>query len=354
MSKLHSSIGVFSHARVAAYLVVCVSLMLLAGGCKTSSKVSVPQLLSPLAEADTPRLISEINRLATVRSLRAKVDIQFLDTSFAECGVAEKYRTAEGSVTLQRPGQVYLTIDGPFGVNIAQMTSDGTQFRVAILRGDEKYKKFVKGTNAADYGKLSNGGAVDCKEGGGNNNNTADAMGVRTVSALSSLRPQHFTDALLLLPAATPGANFTYAQTEDFVEEPDTRPTAKRGARVVRGYYLLVELVPVEADRARVTRRFWFDRVGGEVRLARVQTYDPRGQLTTDVVYKTPVNFGEAGTYKLPSQVELTRPQDRYSLRISYQAPDAVKLDQSYEGDVFDLKNSWSLPEVDLDAQKKE
>lgn len=349
MSKLYSIVRVFSRARLAAYLLVCVSL-LMASGCKPSSKVSVPQLLSPLAEADTARLIAEINRLATVRSLRAKVDIQFLDTSFAECGVAEKYRTAEGSVTLQRPGQVYLTIDGPFGVNIAQMTSDGTQFRVAILRGDEKYKKFVKGTNAADYGKLSNGGAVNCKE-GGNGNNTADAMGVRTVSALSSLRPQHFTDALLLLPAATPGANFTYAQTEDFVEEPDTRPTAKRGARVVRGYYLLVEFVPVEGDRARVTRRFWFDRIG-EVRLARVQTYDPRGQLMTDVVYKTPVNFGEAGTYKLPSQVELTRPQDRYSLRISYQAPDAVKLDQSYERDVFDLKNSWSLPEVDLDAQK--
>jgi hypothetical protein len=335
---------VSSRTRLAGWLLVVASLVA-AGGCNPSRKVSVPQLLTPLAEADTSRLISEINRLAVVRSLRGKVDIQFLDTSFAECGVAEKYRTAEGSVTLQRPGQVYLTIDGPFGVNIAQMTSDGRQFRVAVLRGDEKYKKFVKGTNDADYGKLPNAEPVKCN----GNGDQADAMGVRTVSALSSLRPQHFTDALLLLPAATPGANFTYAQTETFEEEPDARPRAKKGARVVRGYYLLVELVPLAEGRARVTRRFWFDRVG-ELRLARVQTYDARGQLTTDVVYKSPVNFGEAGTYKLPSQIELTRPQDRYALRISYQTPESVKLDQPYEGEVFDLKNSWNLPEVDLDA----
>lgn len=349
MSKLYRKFKVSARARGIAYLSV-VALLLASSGCKPSSKVSVPQLLAPLAEADTPRLIAEINRIAVVRSLRAKVDIQFLDTSFAECGVAEKYRTAEGSVTLQRPGQVYLTIDGPFGVNIAQMTSDGTQFRVAVLRGDEKYKKFVKGTNAADYGKLPNGAAANCKEGNGGKD--ADAMGARTVSALSSLRPQHFTDALLLLPAASEGARFTYAQTEAFEEEPDTRTGAKRGARVVRGYYVLVELAPLSEGRARVTRRFWFDRVG-ELRLARVQTYDPRGQLTTDVVYKAPVNFGEAGTYKLPSQVELTRPQDRYSLRISYQAPEAVKLDTEFPVTAFQLENSWGLPEVDLDAQKK-
>lgn len=336
-----------SRVRRASYCFILAAL-LVASACKPSSKVSVPQLLSPLADADTAQLLGEINRLAAVRSLRGKVDIQFLDTSFAECGVAEKYRTAEGSVTLQRPGQVYLTIDGPFGVNIAQMTSNGQQFRVAVLRGDEKYKKFVKGTNAADYGRLPNSETPKCQGDG----KKQDEMNVRTVSALSSLRPQHFTDALLVVPVATAGSNLIYAQSEDFEEEADTRPNARRGARVVRGYYVLAELEPSAPNRARVTRRFWFDRVGS-IRLARVQTYDRRGQLTTDVIYKDQRPFGEEGTYRLPAQIELTRPQDRYSLRISYQSPESVRLDRPYEANTFELTNSWGLEEVDLDNPKK-
>ena len=34
------------------------------------------------------------------------------------------------------------------------MASDGEHFRVAVLKGDDKYKRFVKGTNSADYGKF--------------------------------------------------------------------------------------------------------------------------------------------------------------------------------------------------------
>jgi len=55
-------------------------------------------------------MISEVNRLAAVRSIHGKVDILFEDTSFAEAGIAEKYRQADGTLTIQRPGQVYLVI----------------------------------------------------------------------------------------------------------------------------------------------------------------------------------------------------------------------------------------------------
>ena len=54
---------------------------------------------------------------------------------------------------MQRPGKIYLGIEFSF-VDIAQMSSDGERFRVAVLRGDEKYKRFVKGTNSAIYPKL--------------------------------------------------------------------------------------------------------------------------------------------------------------------------------------------------------
>ena len=131
------------------------------------------------------------------------------------------------------------------------------------------------------------------------------------MSALSSLRPHHLTEAFLVPPAAPDDPNRVYAVGESFEEEADPRPTAKPGARVVRGYYILTELELQQQNRARITRRFWFDRVG-TLRLARVQTYGEHGELLTDVVYSNPQGFGAEGKYRLPAQIELTRPQDHY------------------------------------------
>ena len=137
-------------------------ILTVATACNIVKKpVEVEKLLTPLAEADTTHLIAAINSLAGVRSIHGKVDIQFEDTSFATSGIAEKYRTADGSVTLQRPGKVYLIVQGPFSTDVARMTSDGEHFRIAILKGDEKYRRFVRGTNNAVYPKLEMDGNPD-------------------------------------------------------------------------------------------------------------------------------------------------------------------------------------------------
>ncbi|HEY0083930.1 MAG TPA: hypothetical protein VGB61_14220 [Pyrinomonadaceae bacterium] len=336
-------------------MALVLGLASLAGGSGCSrfykSKVTVPPLLAPLKEAAPGELIEVVNRMARVQSLRGKIDIQFLDTSFAQCGVTEKYRTAEGDVILQRDGKIYLVINGPFSVKIAEMTSDGERFRVAVLQGDDKWRRFLKGTNTANYQRIESGAEVDCGK-GGDQKKTAQ-MQQRAASAFSGLRPQHFTDALLVRPvSATPGGNLIYVRSEAFAEDIDTRPNAKRGARVVRGYYQLDELAPDGDGRARLLRRFWFDRFG-EITLARLQTFGERGELTTDVVYRNPKSFGEETKYTLPADIEITRPQDRYSLRISYQVPEAVKVDQPWPVDVFALENKSNLPEVDLDAIKQ-
>lgn len=310
----------------------------------------MPPLLSPLKEAAPGELIEVVNRLAQVNSLRGKIDIQFLDNSFAPCGITEKYRTAEGDVILQRNGKIYLVINGPFSVKIAEMTSDGERFRVAVLQGDDKYRRFLKGTNMATYQRLDAGAEVDC--GKGDQKKTAQ-MQQRAASAFSGLRPQHFTDALLVRPVGGDAdAKLTYVRSEAFAEDIDTRPNAKQGARVVRGYYILDEIAPESEGRARLLRRFWFDRFG-EITLARLQTFGERGELTTDVVYRNPKSFGETTKYTLPADIEITRPQDRYSLKISYQVPEAVKVDQQWPSDVFVLENKSNLPEVDLDARKQ-
>src|SRR5215208_8025776 len=93
---------------------------------RAKDQVSVPQPLTPLVEAGMPRMFEEINRLGAVKSLNGRVDIQFLDTSYAECGLAEKYRTADGRLVVQRPGQVYLTVQLPtVGTKVAAPSSTG-------------------------------------------------------------------------------------------------------------------------------------------------------------------------------------------------------------------------------------
>ncbi|MEP6912513.1 MAG: hypothetical protein ABI923_07150 [bacterium] len=335
------------------FLLTLISNLLLASGCGlfgTHQKVQVPQLLTPLAEADTPRLISEVNRLAAVRSVHGKVDILFEDTSFAEAGIAEKYRQADGTLTIQRPGQVYLVIKVPFiATDIAQMTSNGETFRVAVLQGDEKYRRFVKGTNSAAYEKLDMNGARPDSE-----NNKKRLMSVKeAVSALSNLRPQHLTDALIFSPILDPAqSGLISVRSEFYQEEVDNRPRAKASVRVVRGYYLLEEISQPSSGEARLLRRFWFDRVNG-IRLARLQSFDPQGLLITDVSYWDEKPLGETGEFRLPSRIEITRPHDHYKLSIVYQAPATVEINKEYRPEAFILENRWQLPEVDLDARQR-
>jgi len=280
-----------------------------------------------------------------VKSIHGRVDIQFEDTSFATSGIAEKYRTVDGSITLQRPGKVFLIIQGPLAIDIVQMTSDGEHFRIAILKGDEKYRKFVTGTNNADYARLDMDGTSNPADKKGKDNSEAQA-----VNALSNLRPQHLTDALLLNPINTDAPNTLYAQSEFFESEKDPAKIDS-SKRVVRGYYFLDELVATADKSARLARRFWFDRVGG-IRLARLQSFDDKGVLVNDVTYGPLTKFGTEGNVLLPGKISLTRPHDQYKITISYQTPESLTLDRDYPPDAFVLVNKSNLPEVNLDEKK--
>ena len=323
--------------------VFLVFVLFLTSGCGlfgAKKKIEVPQLLTPITEASRDRLIQEVNRLSTVQSIHGKVDIQFEDTSFATSGLADQYRLVDGDITLQRPGKILLIIQFTF-VDIAQMASDGQQFRVAVLKGDDKYKRFVKGTNSAVYPKL------ETDEPATTNNQKKTEK--ETVSALSNLRPQHLTDAFMIRPI---DPQMIYVQSDFFQEESDTRRQAKKGARVMRPYYLLEEFSAPTPGEAKITRRFWFDRVSG-IRLARVQSYDDKGALVTDVSYSNERTLGSSATASLPSRIEITRPQDQYKLSITYQDASSVQLNREIPAKAFVLENKWQLPEVDLDALNK-
>jgi hypothetical protein len=339
-------------AKVRLAITLALAIILpLATACHIVHKpVEVEKLLTPLSTAGTPQLIRLVNAAAGTQSIHGKVDIQFEDTSFATSGIAEKYRAADGSITLQRPASVYLVVQGPLAIgDVAQMTSDGEHFRIAVLKGDEKYKRFVRGTNNAVYARLDSDGNSDAAASPAKKGKaTSEAQ---AVNALSNLRPQHLTDALLVRPIEPRAAGVMYVQSEFFQSEKDPAKL-ESDKRVVRGYYLLEELQTTSDSGGRLLRRFWFDRVNG-IRLARLQTFDEKGTLITDISYGELKRFGAGGEALLPAQISITRPQDHYKITITYQAPESVGLDKSYPPEVFVLENRFGLHEVDLDADKK-
>jgi hypothetical protein len=307
---------------------------------------STPRLLKT-EMATQAELMDEVNRFAKVNSLRAKMYLKFEDNSFAEFGNKEVYRSADGEVVVQRPASILLKVQVPvIKTDVAQMTSDGKTFRVAILQdgGSGKYKKFVKGTNSADYSilkkdlkstDLENGKAI--KEG---------------VNAFANLRPQHFTDAMLVRP--TDPADVYTESTIFQIEEDDNQPKKSPLRNVMRGYYLLDEFAKADDGSLKIQRRFWFDRVGG-VRLARQQIFDAKGEIESDIVYGKQGKLTASSDYtNLPLEIQVTRPKEKYSMKLTYQTPENVAIGETYKESAFILKNSWNLEEVDLDQLLRE
>lgn len=321
-----------------------VALFLFTGACIKVKQDRPTARLLKVEDATQNDLIREVNRFASVSSMRAKMDLKFEDNSFAEFGSKEVYRQADGEVVVQRPGKILLKVQVPIiKSDVAQMTSDGEKFRVAILQdgGSGKYKKFVKGTNNADYSKLqktlSAADIGDSKE------------AKKNVNAFANLRPQHFTDAMLVRP--TDDVHI-YTQSTIFQDEEDKSVDKKSPVRTVtRGYYLLDEFGRRADGGLTIQRRFWFDRVGG-IRLARQQIFDAKGEIESDITYGKQGTLTTTGNYtNLPLDIQVTRIKEKYSMRLTYQTPENVMIGNVFPDAAFVLENSWNLEEMDLDKK---
>ena len=334
----------FKSSNLRPYIILLALAVLFASGCNIVKTESTAPTLLKTENATQTELMSEVNRFASVKSMRAKMDLKFEDNSFAQFGSKEVYRSADGEVVVQRPASIYLKVQVPvIKSDVAQMTSDGEKFRVAILQdgGSGKYKKFVIGTNNADYSKLQ-------QDLNSSNAVTSGEM-KQNVNAFANLRPQHFTDAMLVRPT---DETHVYAQSTTYEIEEDITQKKKSPLRVVnRGYYLLDEFTRADSGELKIVRRFWFDRVGG-IRLARQQIFDTKGEIASDITYGREGKLTDTSDYpRLPLQILVTRPQEKYSMRLTYQTPEAVTIGKTYPASAFVLQNSWELEEVDLDKK---
>ena len=77
--------------------------------------------------------------------------------------------------------------------------------------------------------------------------------------------------------------------------------------------------------------------------------------IRSDIVYGREGKLTDTNDYqRLPLQILVTRPQEKYSMRLTYQTPEAVTIGKTYPATAFVLENSWELEVLDLDKKLQE
>ncbi len=306
-------------------------LALLTGACANLVRVrdeSIPRLLEPLAVSDLKELTDQLKGLTDMQALRATRGlIQFIDAESKD-----KYRTADMQLVLQRPDRIRVIVQYPItGTKIADMVSESNRFRVAVFATG--YQRFLIGTNDGDYSRWR------------------QKLGSEGRSAFVSARPFHFTQALLMRPLRIGEPRFAYGLEEAFAEEADTRQGAKKGARILRSFYVVseLELPTKEGAAASVRRRFWFDRTYKSL-FARQQIFDEKGILTTEVHYSNFEKLSEESPLLWPAVILVSRPHEGYSARLTFSTGRFEINPSNLSPQAFVLENSESLPVTDLDS----
>jgi hypothetical protein len=324
-----------NRARCAGLLTLLL-ILVLGSSCASLVKVSdstIPKLLTPLTDAKFEDLIKQLQPFTDLKSLRtSQAYLLFIDAE-----ASERFRyEADATLILQRPDKIRLLIQAPgIKTKFADMVSESNRFKVAIFTPSE-YRRFLIGTNDADYSQWLT--QLKEKERG---------------SALAAARPFHFTEALLMRPLRLGDPQFVYGVEEALVEEPDPRPKAKKGARILRSFYVISEVeTPASGQGAsRVLRRFWFDRASG-ARFARQQIFDQQTQIATEVQYSDYKKFDPNSQDLWPSVIWVNRPHDGYSARLTFNE-EKFEINADLPATTFGLENIERLPETDLDKPVK-
>jgi hypothetical protein len=338
-SKSHAG----AHRRRTVLAVSTLVLIILSASCSSLLKekdYTIPKLLTPVADAKFEDLTKQLQPFTDLKSLRTSQAYML----FTDAASSEKYRFgADLTLILQRPDKIRMLIQVSFGTRIADMVSESNRFRVAIFNPSE-YRQFLLGTNDADYSAW-----------------LQKLKGKEKESALSSARPFHFTEALMMRPIALNDPRFVFGIEEALVQELDTRQGAKKGARVLRSFYVISELEvsPEGQGPARVRRRFWFDRANG-ARFARQQIFDQQGQLVTEVQYTDYKKLNSVSQSGSPSGSEaawpglilVNRPHDGYMAQLTFN-DEKFEINPELKPNAFTLENSENLRETDLDKPEK-
>lgn len=272
-------------------LLILVSAVLgaaLGWGCAASQPTATkpPGPPAPARTAAKADLIVQFNHAAdAVTSLNASVTMT-LTAGSAYTGVIKQYRQISGFILAEKPSNIRVIGQAPVvGTNIFDMVSDGQTFDIFI----PSQNKFIVGPASIER---------------------------PSAKPIENLRPQHLLNAVFWSPI------------------PADAPVLLEQDREGTDQYYVLTVVRARTDAGapdwEIERRIWFDR--SDLSIARIETFDPGGQLVSDTRYTEWEMFGEA---KYPRQISLERPANDYRLDIGVTK---LTLNEAISPDHFVLK----------------
>lgn len=262
--------------RVKACMVLA-TLAVISGGCGGGRVVTghTAVALKPVAkDATREELLDSYNLMArNTKTLNATVELKPTAGS-KYSGVIDEYHEVKAFVLAARPAEVRMIGQVPvIGTTVFDMASDGDTFRVSI----PSKKQFLVGTVAIEHASSK---------------------------PIENLRPQHLLDALL----------WPEIRKEETVL---LREFNDENAR----YYVLTVLRG--GYQVEFLREIWFDRA--DLRMARMQTFGPKGVLLSDIRLADWLTADSAagpgaavtpssGADLFPRAIRIERPHDDYKL----------------------------------------
>jgi hypothetical protein len=302
-------------------------------------RVKVNELLPVNPPVSLDDLVGRINAYSEINTLAVQVENVVVRNYFTgKQTEAEQFPAAAGLLRFKRPDDTRMRVTF-IGKKIADMVSDGKQFRLAIYYPDDK-RRFIHGSNLKDLDRMN------AEEVQGSKDSEISRAG-----GLVNMRPQHITDSFLIKPISTDERHDVFRE-EVHATEPDMRP-AKKGHNVEKTYYVVYVLERGEGGQAKLRRKFWFDRTLPGTPLTRQQVFENgEGRLASDVAYSDWFKLPNSDR-QWPGLITIDRRNDGYRLELEL-AKDSIETNIDLPPTTFDLPNDENLEEVDLDAPRRD
>ena len=272
---------VLSPLKRAAFLL---SLSLGLSGCyKTTRTVQQTRPPDVVMDATADELVRQLHgNFDAIKTLNASVTIA-ASTGGGRTGHITDYTAFKGYILMRKPRDLRVILQVPFLGSVAMdMVSDGHDFKLII-----------PSQNKARVG--------------------TDEVKTPSKNSLENLRPSIFFDSILLKSV----------ENDEFVTLTDSEralpPDPHTHAAIVEPDYDLAVLArPAGTNGSNGGNILGTRRVihysRGTLKPYRQDIYDPAGRIVTTVLYS---NYQRYGEIEFPSEIDISRPFDEYSLKIT-------------------------------------
>ncbi len=271
--------------RIPAALLLAVAL----GACgpvRERTVIAPPTTYADAQVATLQELTDLINReYAGLESLVvSRFEVEMTGGSI-EDGYFERYRKARGYLVTHESDSIFVNILNPLtNSSVLSMASSNGRFQIWIPSRNQ----FVTGST-----------------------------GVRRQeeNPIYNVRPSHILEGILF--EALPDSKGSFRHFLE--EEEDSR---------FKYYVVAVVEDDRESGALRLHRKIWIER--SQLRIVR-QHYYEGPELQSAIVYNQEVR---SGGRRIPTQVEIKRPEDRYEIRFQFE-PDTIETDREIQSEAF-------------------